>query len=249
MAGAGGAGAARLARRGAVPGRDHRRRRDAVADGHGRRSATRTQRRRRGRRDRPRRPRAQRRRSRIVDGRRALDERSRVDAGRSGAAAAPTRWPPARSRGWPTAASTCATSCGTRSRATSCSARAWSSPQRRPAAGRAPHRRRDLREADRRAAASSPRASPTSPQRPAATRCASPTPTAKAGRSRWPAPSRSSRRPGRPTARELAYVSFESQKAVVWVQDLTSGQRRMLANFRGSQQRAGLVARRPRRWR
>ena len=37
--------------------------------------------------------------------------------------------------------------------------------------------------------------------RPTATRCASPMPTARAGRSRWPAPSRSSRRPGRPTAR------------------------------------------------
>jgi TolB protein len=34
--------------------------------------------------------------------------------------------------------------------------------------------------------------------------------------------------------RELAYVSFESQKAVVWVQDVLSGERRMLANFRGS---------------
>jgi TolB protein len=37
-----------------------------------------------------------------------------------------------------------------------------------------------------------------------------------------------------PNGRELAYVSFESQKAVVWVQDVQSGQRRMLANFRGS---------------
>jgi TolB protein len=37
-----------------------------------------------------------------------------------------------------------------------------------------------------------------------------------------------------PDGRQLAYVSFESQKAVVWVQDLSSGQRRMLANFRGS---------------
>ena len=49
-----------------------------------------------------------------------------------------------------------------------------------------------------------------------------------------------------PDGRELAYVSFESQKAVVWVQDVATGKRRMLANFRGSQQRAGLVARRPR---
>ncbi|MBC7942383.1 MAG: Tol-Pal system protein TolB, partial [Chitinophagaceae bacterium] len=37
-----------------------------------------------------------------------------------------------------------------------------------------------------------------------------------------------------PDGKQLAYVSFESQKAVVWVQDLTTGQRRMLANFRGS---------------
>jgi TolB protein len=37
-----------------------------------------------------------------------------------------------------------------------------------------------------------------------------------------------------PDGRQLAYVSFESQKAVVWVQDTASGQRRMVANFRGS---------------
>ena len=37
-----------------------------------------------------------------------------------------------------------------------------------------------------------------------------------------------------PNGRELAYVSFETQKAVVWVQDLLLGSRRMLANFRGS---------------
>ena len=37
-----------------------------------------------------------------------------------------------------------------------------------------------------------------------------------------------------PDGRQLAYVSFETQKAVVWVQDLSSGERRMLANFRGS---------------
>jgi TolB protein len=37
-----------------------------------------------------------------------------------------------------------------------------------------------------------------------------------------------------PNGKELAYVSFESQKAVVWLQDVASGQRRMLANFRGS---------------
>jgi TolB protein len=37
-----------------------------------------------------------------------------------------------------------------------------------------------------------------------------------------------------PDGRELAYVSFELQKAVVWVQDVASGQRRQVANFRGS---------------
>ena len=37
-----------------------------------------------------------------------------------------------------------------------------------------------------------------------------------------------------PDGRRLAYVSFETQKAVVWVQDLNSGERRMVANFKGS---------------
>ena len=37
-----------------------------------------------------------------------------------------------------------------------------------------------------------------------------------------------------PNGRKLAYVSFESQKAVVWVQDLSTGERRKVANFRGS---------------
>lgn len=37
-----------------------------------------------------------------------------------------------------------------------------------------------------------------------------------------------------PDGRSLAYVSFELQKAVVWVQDLSSGERRILANLRGS---------------
>ncbi len=37
-----------------------------------------------------------------------------------------------------------------------------------------------------------------------------------------------------PDGRELAYVSFESQKAVVYVQEVASGRRRSLANFRGS---------------
>ena len=37
-----------------------------------------------------------------------------------------------------------------------------------------------------------------------------------------------------PDGRFLAYVSFETQKAVVWVQELQSGERRPLAAFRGS---------------
>ena len=37
-----------------------------------------------------------------------------------------------------------------------------------------------------------------------------------------------------PDGRELAYVSFESQKAVVYVQDVVSGKRRVVANFKGS---------------
>jgi TolB protein len=37
-----------------------------------------------------------------------------------------------------------------------------------------------------------------------------------------------------PSGKELAYVSFESQKAVVWVQNVTTGARAVLANFPGS---------------
>lgn len=37
-----------------------------------------------------------------------------------------------------------------------------------------------------------------------------------------------------PDGRELAYVSFETRKAVVWVQDVLSGSRRQVANYRGS---------------
>jgi len=37
-----------------------------------------------------------------------------------------------------------------------------------------------------------------------------------------------------PDGRELAYVSFESQKAVVYAQEVMSGKRRPIANFRGS---------------
>jgi len=37
-----------------------------------------------------------------------------------------------------------------------------------------------------------------------------------------------------PDGKKLAYVSFETQRAAVWVQDLTTGARRMVASFRGS---------------
>jgi len=37
-----------------------------------------------------------------------------------------------------------------------------------------------------------------------------------------------------PDGKELAYVSFETHKAVVWVQELLTGRRRELASFRGS---------------
>ncbi|MBL8330190.1 MAG: Tol-Pal system protein TolB [Rubrivivax sp.] len=37
-----------------------------------------------------------------------------------------------------------------------------------------------------------------------------------------------------PDGRELAYVSFETQRAVVWVQDLQSGRRSTVANFPGT---------------
>jgi TolB protein len=37
-----------------------------------------------------------------------------------------------------------------------------------------------------------------------------------------------------PSGQQLAYVSFETQKAVVWVQDVGTGARRKLADFRGS---------------
>jgi TolB protein len=37
-----------------------------------------------------------------------------------------------------------------------------------------------------------------------------------------------------PDGKQLAYVSFETQKPVVWVQDVASGQRHKFADFRGS---------------
>lgn len=37
-----------------------------------------------------------------------------------------------------------------------------------------------------------------------------------------------------PDGNEVAYVSFETRKAVVWIQDLRTGKRRKIADFRGS---------------
>ncbi|WP_423221949.1 Tol-Pal system beta propeller repeat protein TolB [Ideonella margarita] len=37
-----------------------------------------------------------------------------------------------------------------------------------------------------------------------------------------------------PDGKELAYVSFETRKAVVWVQDTSTGARRQVANYKGS---------------
>ena len=37
-----------------------------------------------------------------------------------------------------------------------------------------------------------------------------------------------------PDGKDLAYVSFESGKAVVWLQEVASGRRRVLANYRGT---------------
>ena len=37
-----------------------------------------------------------------------------------------------------------------------------------------------------------------------------------------------------PDGKELAYVSFESRKAVVWLQEVASGRRRTLANYQGT---------------
>ena len=42
-----------------------------------------------------------------------------------------------------------------------------------------------------------------------------------------------------PNGRDLAYVSFETQKAVVWVQDVLTGRRQAIANFRGSNSAPG----------
>ncbi len=47
-----------------------------------------------------------------------------------------------------------------------------------------------------------------------------------------------------PNGTQLAYVSFESRKPVVYVHDVASGQRRIVANFRGSNSAPASYARR-----
>ena len=83
-------------------------------------------------------------------------------------------------------------------------------------------------------AASTPPASPTSCAPAAASRCTSPTPTAKAGRWRWPAPSPSSRRPGRPTAGSWPTCPSRRRRPWSGCRTWAAAQRRMVANFRGS---------------
>jgi hypothetical protein len=150
----------------------------------------------------------------------------------SGARAAPTRWWAARSRGWPTAARRALQAVGRRARRTA------AGPEQAGGAGRpalAAHRVADeIYQAL------------TGERGVFATRIAYVVRSGRrhtlhvtdadgeGGRWRWPAPSPSSRRPGRPTARELAYVSFETQKAVVWVQNVPAASGVQLANFRGS---------------
>jgi hypothetical protein len=127
-----------------------------------------------------------------------LDERSSVDlaAWRGRGADALVAGSVAR---WPTAASTCATSSGTRCATNNCWARArWCWPVTCAWPRTAwPTRSTKSSPAN---AVSMPRASPTSSRPASASRCTSPMPMAKAARWRWPAPSPSSRRPGRPTA-------------------------------------------------
>ncbi len=164
---------------GPVPRRDLRRRRDATTD----RRAALSRRRQVGPVDR--RHRARRLRALGHLSHRRLHRRVRRDLAARlqpmARAAAPTRWWRARLRAWPMAASTCATSCGTWSRAATSAARHW--PWCRPTCAwpriASPTRCTRSSPATR---ACSPPASPTSPRWPTATRCASPTPTAKAGR-------------------------------------------------------------------
>ena len=92
-------------------------------------------------------------------------------------------------------------------------------------------------------------ASPTSRRAATASRCAWPMPTAKAAQVALNSPEPIISPAWSPDGRELAYVSFESQKAVVYVQDVATRQAPRDRQLPRLEQRAGLVARRPARWR
>ena len=104
----------------------------------------------------------------------------------------------------------------------------------RPAPGRAPHRRRGVREAHRRQGRllhpHRLRHAGGQPLHAARHRCRR---RGRPGGADQPA-SRSSRRPGRPTAGSWPTCRSKRSKAVVWVQDVATGERRAIANFRGS---------------
>ena len=182
---------------------------------------------------RARRPRAQRRVPHRRRGRRRSTRRSAPGDGASGAAAAPMRWSagsvdaPGR---WPLR------------RALQAVGRGQGQRPRRPEQ----RRRRRPTCAWRRTASPTP-STRSSPARRACSRPASPTSRAAANRytlrvadadGEGGQVALNSAEPiispaWSPDGRELAYVSFETQKAVVCVQDVASGERRAIANFRG----------------
>ena len=137
---------------------------------------------------------------------------------------------------WPTAATTCASGCSTRSRAgPDRRPVVRESERRRPAPDRASHRRSHLREAHRRARrvrhphrvrrADLPQCVGTADRR---------LPTARIRSRHCARASRSSRRPGRPTGRGSPTCRSKLGKAVVYVHTVTTGERKAVANFRGS---------------
>ena len=117
---------------------------------------------------------------------------------------------------------------------------------RRPAARVRPQdRRRDLRGADRRGRRVLAPASATWSRTRNATSCRWPTPTAATPTSSSPTTSRSSRRPGRPTATASPTSRSRRKKSVIFVHTLSRRQPPGAGQFRGLQQRPGVVARRP----
>ena len=144
-----------------------------------------------------------------------------------------TRWRAVRSCAWPTAASTCASSCGTWSRATRSAGRpAQSTPA-------------DLRLAAHRIA-DYIYEKLTGDKGVFSTRIAYVTrgggrytlrvadADGEGGQVALNSPEPIISPAWAPDGRELAYVSFESQKAVIYAQEVMSGKRRPIANFRGS---------------